>query len=687
VPNAIEFYQQLKKLSLQTNHRQLCCLQGTQSWCIKQSTTIINAQESTYHWCGEAPPEITTSIYSALLGQEIRLLILNMMNGFDANMFAAAEGSVCGGSVIIMLLPSNIIPASYFDQYIYQQLLLHEFPIWIEGQPQPIFNYTNSTYQNGQTIQGDSIPQDINSSNLSEQMQAVEKIISTATGHSRRPLVITANRGRGKSAALGIAAANLINQGLTTILVCAPNKQAVTTLYKHAQLTIKNKEELQRIQFIAPDTLSLQLPSCDLLIIDEAAAIPIKLLTQFTHHYSRVVFATTQFGYEGSGRGFKLRFQEKLTQIAPEWKAVQLHSAIRWAENDPVEAFTLNSLCLMENVQPLITAEPLYNTTISIIDKETLLQDTALLKQLFSLLVNAHYQTKPSDFSALLNDKDLTIIAMQQNALQDNKHVLGVALINHEGGLDERLCEQIHQGKRRPSGHLVAQSLTFHSGFVKAGTHQFARIQRIAIQPSLQNKSLGSKLLEWVTHWAKEQQFDHLCASFAASEPILRFWLRHNLTVLRIGIRKDKSSGQHSFIVNLPLNEQGKQLHDQIQTEFNKQVKLQLSRQLSHIEPSLISTLWSQIITIEPCEKYGAILSAYIDANRSYENVEYLLLNLLMRSSLEALNKKQQACLIEKTVQNHSWQEIVQQHGFTGQKQAQAFIKNCICDLLAHSTT
>ncbi|WP_243836950.1 GNAT family N-acetyltransferase [Psychromonas algicola] len=665
----IEFYRQLKDLAQQSNHRQLCCLQGEQSWCFEQATVIVDDERADYQWCGESPTTITTSPYSSLLGQDVELLFLNMLDGFDANKFAAAEGSVSGGGIIVLLLSDKVIATDLFYQYITKQLALHEFPIWQQHQSLP-------------AVQSSAIPAVSNKLDLAEQKQAIQHIIKTVTGHRRRPLVLTANRGRGKSAALGIAAATLINKGLNKILVCAPSKQSVSTLYKHATLTLTNKDDLQRLQFIAPDALAKEQAQCDLLLIDEAAAIPIKLLTLFTERYSRLVFATTQFGYEGSGRGFALRFQQKLHEIAPEFRSFHLNQAIRWSNHDPVEAFTLSALCLKEQEPSNINA--LSNLVISEINKQTLLKQPALLNQIFSLLVNAHYQTKPSDLAALLNDSELTIIAIQQSQLEpkQNTSVLGVALINHEGGFDSALCEQIYQGTRRPHGHLVAQSLTFHSGFIEAGSQRYARLQRIAIQPTLQNKTLGSQLLTWIINWAKQQQFDHLCASFAASDNILRFWLRHQLQVLRIGTQKDKSSGEHSFIVNHPLTEQGKQLHHQIQTEFNKQVKIQLSRQLNQLDASLILALWPQIASNRPLESIRSSLSGYINANRGYESVEYLLIELLMVSSLETLNKQQQRCVIEKIIQNHSWQEMVQQHHFTGQKQAQAFLKNCICDLL-----
>lgn len=663
VSAAVHFYQQLKQIAQQSNHRQLCCLQGPLQWCFEQSTKIIALENSNYKWCGESPDNVTETPYPQLLGQDVNLLILNMTFLFDANMFAAAEGSVCGGCIIVILLPIDIAQQDHFSQYMQQQLIKHQFPLLQYGQEIPITTvHSQPPYQ---------------SLYLTEQQLAIQHIVKTVTGHRRRPLVLTANRGRGKSAALGIAAATLINQGLDNILICAPNKQACTTLYKHALLTLNNAKDLQRLQFIAPDALLIQQPKCDLLIIDEAAAIPIKLLVQFTQHYSRLVFATTQFGYEGSGRGFALRFQQQLNQLAPQWRAFSLNRPIRWADNDPVEAFTLSSLCLAElNSSTTVSNTPL-KAIFTLVRASHLVTQPALLNQIFSLLVNAHYQTKPSDLSALLNDSSLSIFIMQQQG-----QVLAVALVNNEGGFDSIMSEQIYQGKRRPSGHLIAQSLTFHSGFLEAANQRYARIQRIAVDPSLQQHTLGSTFLNNLITWAKQQDYDHISASFGATDYLLRFWQKNQFEVLRIGTRRDKSSGHFSFMVNLPLSLQGKYLHQQIQTDFNKQVKVQLSRQLTLLDSSLVVSLWPQIRTIQPIAYLQQALSAYIEANRGYENVEHLLIDLLYASSLAPLTTQQQHCVIEKIIQNHSWQYIAQQHAFTGQKQAQTFLKNCIRDLL-----
>lgn len=658
---ALNLFKQQQQIANQRFHRSLFALQGSCDWCVEQAQTICNSLTN-YTWCGKAPAAIKTTLYRSLLGQDIKVLILNMIDKFDANMFAAAEGAVTGGGVIVLLLPEHIQEQDFFTNYFISQLLLHKLPILKQHQATKHIEH-NSTLSACHQLR------------LSEQQQAIKQIIKTVTGHRKRPLVLTANRGRGKSAALGIAAAQLINQGIDKVIVCAPSQVAAHTLYKHVQLTLNNKQQIDNIPFYAPDLLAQSNPSCNLLIIDEAAAIPLKLLILFTQRYSRIVFASTQFGYEGSGRGFALRFQKQLQQLAPNWRSLQLQQPIRWAKDDPVETFTLSTLCLKEQIPPLSFETNTWQ--IALTNPKQLIEDPRLLNQVFSLLVNAHYQTKPSDLVALLNDQNLSIVLMTQQ-----EQLLAVALINHEGGFDQQTSELIYQGKRRPTGHLMAQSLTFHSGFIKAACQQFARIQRIAVQPELQKQGLGNALINWLKDWAKQQGFDHLSASFAASPELVRFWLQQGFQVLRIGLQKDKSSGEHSFMVNLALSEQGISLHQQIQDNFKEQSQLLFSRQLQDLDSQLITQLWQSLISKKDNKQLKTALSAYTEANRSYESVEFLLIQLLFNSEIDKLEQKQQRAIINKVIQNHSWQTVVTNHQFTGKKQAQAYIKQAIRDLI-----
>ncbi|PKF60833.1 tRNA(Met) cytidine acetyltransferase [Psychromonas sp. psych-6C06] len=635
------------------NHRQLIRFKGELSWCYQQCIKIINQHARPYFWLGDSPEKITSTLYKQILGQETSLLIINAHQHFDANLFAASEGTLRGGGLLLLISPFHINSQDHFYRYVDQQLDQGSFPTLIQSQEELALPTTTLP----------SPPALI----LHEQQQAVEAIIKTVTGHRRRPLVLTANRGRGKSAALGIAAKQLVEAGLTHILICAHNKNATLTLFKHAG-------ESKQIGFIAPDQLLNEKPNCDLLIVDEAAAIPVPMLEAITLQYSRLVFATTQHGYEGSGRGFALRFQQRLQTLAPQARSLHLEQPIRWSKNDPVEQFTLNNLCISQSKQTtphFDCSQPIQFNSITALQ---LSENHALLTELFSLLVTAHYQTKPSDLERLLNDKHLSVLTLTQN-----KQILAVALVNHEGDFDDDLARQIAQGKRRLKGHLVAQSLTFHCANEEAATHKYARIQRIATHPAIQQQGLGKELIKQMFDWANDNDFEHLCASFGANTELLTFWQSQGFSILKIGNSKDKSSGTHSFIVNLPISKRGKALHHLLQAQFQSQLVSQIPRHLAQLETDLVLAVLAE----HPKKLiHSPLITSYCEGNLPYEFAEHALIEFIIHCDLSPLAKPEQRLTIQKILQNQSWADISANSQYTGKKQAQSALRNAIIQLI-----
>ncbi|MCK5819322.1 MAG: tRNA(Met) cytidine acetyltransferase [Psychromonas sp.] len=667
-----------RKLAILNNHRQVIRLEGETQWCFDHAQLIINAFNTTYFWVGNAPTEISTILFSNILGQETELLIFNALLNFDANLFAAAEGTLKGGGLLVLLTPQCINKKDFFYQYIDKQLA--QFPFCFFSQDNPI----------------DVVPlipkideSTTHALNLNDQNDAIIAIKKTITGHQHRPLVLTANRGRGKSAALGIACAHLlIEKHCKHILICAPSKRSVHTAFKHssallpdfqlAHYSLHSLDLSQSLQFIAPDTLLADKPHTDLLIIDEAAALPVPLLESLTKHYTRLIFSSTLHGYEGSGRGFALRFQSRLKELSPQYRKYHLTQPIRWAENDPLESFTLNSICLTQ----FNHAPPCYHHHQSVefqqILAQELLQDKKLLQTIFALLVDAHYQTKPSDLCLLLNGTDLSIFVMQQS-----QQIIGVALINHEGQISDVLSDDIYKGKRRIKGNLIPQSLAFHSGFKEASSHRFARIQRIAIYPSEQNKSLGTRFIAHLKQWAITNKFDHICTVFGATAQLTRFWQHLNFSPLRMGATRDKSSGAHSLIMSLPLTAKGKALNQKISKQCETQFLFQLSRNLQSIDPLLVMLLLKNKRVTDDINT--AKLHSYLEGERPYQYIELDLVELILTGNLIALSEPQQKLCIEKVLQNHSWVQICKQLGFSGKKQAQQALKNAIKQLIGKS--
>lgn len=654
MPNFYSIIQAERRTAQLTNHRQLIQLTGSIEWVMDRAQSLT--QNSQYFWIGDAPQHIVASQYKQLLGQECDLLIINAHHEFDANTFAAAEGTLKGSGLLILLSPPT--GNSNFDRYVQAQL--NDLP-FIQLSENSLSKDTSTSLFT--TIETNRIKYPLN---LNQQGDAIQAIIKTVTGHRRRPLVLTANRGRGKSAALGIAAKELIESGVKKILICAPNKQATTTLFKHAGTS-------GRITFIAPDLLLRTKPECDLLIIDEAAALPVPMLEALTKHYSRLVFSTTLHGYEGSGRGFALRFQKILKQIAPDFRTLHLDQPIRWAKNDPLESFTLNSLCLTEPNQPTLCYEPGQPVEFFQVSQNELLKDKGLLQSVFSLLVTAHYQTKPSDLKMLLNDTDLSIFVFRQK-----NQLLGVTLVNQEGELDDALSTKIYQGERRLKGHLIPQSLTFHCAQKQAAIHKYARIQRVAIHPLIQQQGLGTLFIEKISHWAETKRFDHLCSAFGATTELFNFWQKNHFSTLRIGNTRDKSSGTHSFIMNSPISEKGKLLHTVIQSQFQQQLSNQINRQLQTITPAIIAMLLNELAN----KQYNhPLIDSYCNGNLPYEFSEYHLLQMLMTTDFSFLESKQKSLCIQKILQNQSWADICHHGKYTGKKQAQQALRSAILSI------
>ena len=214
----------------------------------------------------------------------------------------------------------------------------------------------------------------------------------------RNTVTLTAGRGRGKSAALGIAIAAAISHGYSNIFVTSPSPENLKTLFEfifkgfdalgyteHMDYDIiqstnpsfnkaivrvdVKREHRQTIQYISPND-SHVLGQAELLIIDEAAAIPLPIVKKLMGPYL-IFMASTINGYEGTGRSLSLKLIQQLrTQsnnatpsettvvsrdkksneitgaLTRTLKEVVLDEPIRYAPGDPVEKWLNKLLCL-----------------------------------------------------------------------------------------------------------------------------------------------------------------------------------------------------------------------------------------------------------------------------------------------------------------------------------------------------
>ena len=469
-----------------------------------------------------------------ILGQEFDAIVFDAFSGLEVNALAAVSGTLRGGGLFILLSP-ELEGWPQFPDPAYQRFLPY---------PHPPSIVKGLFLKRLIRLLQEPIPPSPSAQLVSQtQAEVVAELVKAETAR-----VLTADRGRGKSAALGLAASQLIAQG-KTVLLTAPTRAAVEAVFKHAELAP---------DFYAPDALLLNLPRADVLMVDEAAAIPLPLLLKLARAYPRCVFATTLHGYEGSGRGFVLRFQQALSQIHPHWQSLRLEQPMRWPRNDPLEVLMYRWLLLdVEAVEwQGDTQRPIQYRQL---EPEQLLENETLLRQLFGLLVTAHYQTRPSDLQQILDAPNLSI-----HVLQQAQQIVGVALLSREGGFDPELSAAIQRGQRRPHGHLVPQTLSFHAQLAGAAELVCERIMRIAIHPAIQGQGWGQQLVQQVFQYAALQATDYLAVSYALSPELLQFWQQSGFILARIGHRQDTASASRSAVQIRAISTAGEVLVNRI---------------------------------------------------------------------------------------------------------------------------
>jgi tRNA(Met) cytidine acetyltransferase len=542
-----------------TGIRRLAVISGEAHWCCEQAQhwrAILPGDWITLGERDDLPDALPPSALRNLLGQEFQHAIFDARSGFHSEAFAALAGTLSAGSWLLLLAPpwttwsqtpdndslrwsesETPIATPRFIHHLQQQLLADE-QVLIHSQHQPCREpaaLTLSDWQPG---------------GAKQQQRLLSQLLSAKPGIH----ILTAARGRGKSALAGM----LIHRWPGNCLVTAPAKVSTAVLARFAG---------KRFNFIAPDALLAEetTSTVDWLIVDEAAAIPTPMLQRLLRRFARILLTTTVQGYEGTGRGFLLKFCASL----PQAYFYQLDEPQRWRQGDPLER-VVDSALLLEEAQSESVALPQEAEAIALIACDRDRHPERLLK-LYQLLTSAHYRTTPLDFRRLMDAPGQQLIAAEDQ----RGEMVGALWLVAEGGLPERLAQQVWAGLRRPRGSLVAQSLAAHAGLPQAAQLHSRRISRIAVAPGWRRQRIGSRIIAFAA--AQMHGLDYLSVSFGFTDELWRFWQRCGFTLARLSTQREASSGCYSAMAILPLSLAGKRL--------SQQAALQLTRDLCWLQP------------------------------------------------------------------------------------------------------
>jgi N-acetyltransferase 10 len=401
----------------------------------------------------------------------------------------------------------------------------------------------------------------VNQCRTLDQAHAVLKFIDSISEKTlRSTITLTAARGRGKSAALGLAMAAAVAYGYANIFVTSPTPENLKTLfefvfkgfdaldyqehidYELVQSTNPEfnkaiirvnifKEHRQTIQYIHPSD-SLKLGQAELVVIDEAAAIPLPLVKNLLGPYL-VFMASTINGYEGTGRSLSLKLIQQLRQQSSSFTdnnveirkqiqqsasgkmlhELQLNESIRYASDDSVEKWLNELLCLncsqissdavyfsKQSGCPVPDACELYY-----VNRDTLFSyhkvSEMFLQRLMSLYVSSHYKNTPNDLQMLSDAPAHHIFCLlgpivNSKTLSGLPEILCVVQVCLEGELSEQSVIDNFQRGKRASGDLIPWTISQQfqdNDFPKLAG---ARIVRIATHPEYQGMGYGKRAMK-----------------------------------------------------------------------------------------------------------------------------------------------------------------------------------------------
>ncbi|KAG0294660.1 hypothetical protein BGZ98_001695, partial [Dissophora globulifera] len=401
-----------------------------------------------------------------------------------------------------------------------------------------------------------------------DQAIAVMKFIEAIAEKTLRSTVtLTASRGRGKSAALGIAMASAVAYGYSNIFVTSPSPENLKTLFEFVfkgfdalgyeehmdydivqstnpefnnaivRVNVFKRDHRQTIQYIQPQDAHT-LGQAELVVIDEAAAIPLPLVKALLGPYL-VFMASTINGYEGTGRSLSLKLIQQLREQsrgfvgkdlnaaelakskatgvatgARTLREIELKEPIRYAPEDPTEKWMNKLLCLDATVvQKNISGCPAKEECqLFYVNRDTLFSyhpvSETFLQRMMALYVASHYKNTPNDLQ-LLSDAPshhlfvlLPPIKEGDRSLPDPLCVLQVCL---EGEISKQTVLNSLSRGVRAAGDLIPWLISQQFQDDDFASLSGARVVRIATHPDYVKMGYGSRALELLSQFYEGQ--------------------------------------------------------------------------------------------------------------------------------------------------------------------------------------
>lgn len=389
----------------------------------------------------------------------------------------------------------------------------------------------------------------INCTKTLDQAKAVLTFVNAISEKTLRSTVtLTAARGRGKSAALGLAMAAAVAFGYSNIFVTSPSPENLNTLfefifkgfdamewkehldYELVQSTNPQwkdcivrvnifKSHRQTIQYIQP-TDAVKLGQAELVVIDEAAAIPLPQVKSLLGPYL-VFMASTINGYEGTGRSLSLKLIKQLREQTSATGAsvglggrslreITLNDPIRYGAGDGVEGWLNHLLCLDATVVKSIQSGCPHPSECELyyVNRDTLFSyhkaSEAFLQRMMALYVSSHYKNSPNDLQLLADAPSHHLFVLLPPVSKDTNtlpEILSVIQVCLEGEISSQSVRNYSVRGQKPAGDLIPWTVSQQFQDDDFPSLSGARVVRIATHPDFQKMGYGSRALQLLQNY------------------------------------------------------------------------------------------------------------------------------------------------------------------------------------------
>ncbi len=586
------------------------------------------------------------------LGEEHDVVVVDAYSGFRPSVLAAVGEMVVAGGLLVLTArgqwPDIKLPmvSRLFTDYLASAIARAGSVLIAEVDSDNIVKMEAPTSRAAEwlkTSKSYGLPRWVLDVALcDDQVRVVSKAVEVMEKQEACSLLVLGDRGRGKSAAVGIALAYLVwKRMIGNVVATAPSPHSIQSLFRvmakalrragvrfklvwDNNLVVMVKGGWFKIEYMEP----WKPFTTPLVVVDEAAAVGPARLRRIAQRARKLIASTTIHGYEGSGRSLAHRIKS----ILPSPQTLEMTTPIRYPPRDPLEKLLYSSLMLdVEPEEPPATSSP---SRLALLDPSHLARDPNLLRKVYGILVQAHYRNTPDDLAMLLSEYNQLIAAV----LLDDKPI-GVAQVFIEDGM---------------------RMLTDILSRVGVDAAKIARVVRIAVHPKLQRRGYGSRLLAYVEEQARRLYGVEVVGAVYSNPEVTRFWIANGYHVIYISPRFNRVTGEKNIAVAKPVTKDARKLVEEAACRFQKRLALTLSTVYRDLEAEVVADLAEGLVKCSstPVSVGDEMLARLTRVLEGSEELEYaydvalaLAANALAAGHLSILSYQERLAVVAAVLQ------------------------------------